>query len=238
MGLPMSEVFMREHRESISCCFIEAGRAGVRLQPAVTLPPLSAHGQPPAEPSPSASPTGEPEYEVTTYGLAMVGDPQEAPQRPNGDERPTTIPLAGGLPCGGKAIATLKPGALSMLRSKVASLIHAEGDQWVPLLSALEAERQRRLAPGHVRLVEPVPEAAEEARALDAIAQAMAPTTKEAEIAEPDRETAARQRWAALSRRSMKAGLSATVWESLRAGPYEAAERVVMALESAPAGRA
>src|SRR5882724_6768238 len=42
MGVPLSETFMRDHRESISCCFIEAGRAGVRLPAAVHLPPLGA----------------------------------------------------------------------------------------------------------------------------------------------------------------------------------------------------
>jgi hypothetical protein len=40
MGVPMSETFLQAHRESISCCFIEAGKAGVRLPPAVQLPPL------------------------------------------------------------------------------------------------------------------------------------------------------------------------------------------------------
>jgi hypothetical protein len=40
MGVPMSETFLREHRESISCCFIEAGRAGVWLPSGVQLPPL------------------------------------------------------------------------------------------------------------------------------------------------------------------------------------------------------
>src|SRR5919109_5190166 len=42
MGVPLSETFLREHRESISCCFIEAGRAGVRLPAGVPLPPLTA----------------------------------------------------------------------------------------------------------------------------------------------------------------------------------------------------
>jgi hypothetical protein len=29
MGVPLTETFIREHRESISCCFIEAGRANM-----------------------------------------------------------------------------------------------------------------------------------------------------------------------------------------------------------------
>ena len=45
MGLPLTETFLREHRESISTCFIEAGRAGVRLPPAVQFPPLTAATQ-------------------------------------------------------------------------------------------------------------------------------------------------------------------------------------------------
>ena len=35
----------------------------------------------------------------------------------------------------------------------------------------------------------------------------------------------------ALSRRSMRMGLTAAVWESLRLGDYAAAERVIVALE-------
>jgi hypothetical protein len=58
MGLPLSETFLREHRESISCCFIEAGRAGVRLPAGVPLPPLVApvaEGNGPAALQPKAS---------------------------------------------------------------------------------------------------------------------------------------------------------------------------------------
>jgi hypothetical protein len=40
-----------------------------------------------------------------------------------------------------------------------------------------------------------------------------------------------RQRWGALSRRSLRVGLSATTWDALRQGDYAAAERVIMALE-------
>jgi hypothetical protein len=40
-----------------------------------------------------------------------------------------------------------------------------------------------------------------------------------------------RQRWGALSRRSLRVGLSATTWEALRQGDYAAAERVIVALE-------
>lgn len=82
----------------------------------------------------------------------------ETPPVTNGDPRPRTIPLDTGLPCGGLSIEALKPGQLSMLLSKTASLVHADGDTWVPLLAALQAERARRLAPGHIVPVQaPVP---------------------------------------------------------------------------------
>src|SRR6266850_1170882 len=60
MGLPMSETFMREHRESISCCFIEAGRAGVRLPPAVALPPFAAPSTQRQDLTEGAPPRGHP----------------------------------------------------------------------------------------------------------------------------------------------------------------------------------
>jgi hypothetical protein len=50
----------------------------------------------------------------------------------------------------------------------------------------------------------------------------------------PTTEVEDRQHWYRLSRRSMRAGLSPTVWESLRAGDYVSAERVIVALEQAP----
>jgi hypothetical protein len=40
LGLPLTEAFIKEYRESIACCFIESGRTGVRLPPTVALPPL------------------------------------------------------------------------------------------------------------------------------------------------------------------------------------------------------
>lgn len=146
LGLSVPEVFA-QHRESVTAIFIETSRAELRLPATMKLPPLA--GEHVAD-APVVVATGE-------AVPANSGEfrPATGQNSSNGDERPTTIPLAGGLPCGGQAIATLKPGALSMLRSKVATLIHAEGDRWVPLLAALEAERQRRMAPSHIRLVEP-----------------------------------------------------------------------------------
>jgi ERF superfamily len=77
----------------------------------------------------------------------------------NGDPRPRTIPLDAGLPCGGLTVTDLKPGQLAMLLSKTASLVHAGENTFVPLLAALQREKARRQEPGHIRLVEPVPEA-------------------------------------------------------------------------------
>jgi hypothetical protein len=78
----------------------------------------------------------------------------------NGDRSPpTVVPTNAGLPCGGQAISALKPAQLAMLVSKVARLVHDDGDRWVLLLAALQAERASRLARGQrpkVTLVRPV----------------------------------------------------------------------------------
>jgi hypothetical protein len=124
MGLPMSEDFLRQHRESISCCFIEAGRAGVRLPPAVPLPPLTAPDQAPA--SEAADRTkGDPEAgEILCTGMPPA---PEAPPT-NGHTPPLAIPTDGSLPCGGVVIADLKPAQLAMLIGKVARLVHDQGE--------------------------------------------------------------------------------------------------------------
>jgi hypothetical protein len=49
-------------------------------------------------------------------------------------------------------------------------------------------------------------------------------------------ELAERQRWSRLSRRSMAAGLSASVWEVLRMGDYQVAETMIAALETSSNG--
>jgi hypothetical protein len=66
-----------------------------------------------------------------------------------------TIPTDAGLPCSGQVIVDLKPAALAMLVSKVARLVHDDGDGWVPLLAALQAERAARLAQGQRRTAPP-----------------------------------------------------------------------------------
>ena len=51
------------------------------------------------------------------------------------------------------------------------------------------------------------------------------------EAPDPELPPDERVAWGSLSRRSMRAGLSASVWESLRQGSYADAERVIVALE-------
>jgi hypothetical protein len=135
MGVPMTETFLREHRESISCCFIEAGRAGVRLPPAVVLPSLTA---PPVEAPAEAG-------EILCSGMPP------APETPttNGHALPpTVVPKDAGLPCGGQLLVDLKPAPLSMLIGKVGRLAEAQGGRWTVLLAALQAERTARLDRG------------------------------------------------------------------------------------------
>jgi hypothetical protein len=139
MGLPLSETFMREHRESISCCFIEAGRVGVRLPPGVQLPPLAA---PPADAT-HAHPVVIREDRPPADPSANGSVPRDGTIVPI----PTTIPPDSGLPCGGALIANLTPPQLHMLVSKVGFRILAE-PTYAPLLHALQAERAARLAKG------------------------------------------------------------------------------------------
>jgi hypothetical protein len=73
------------------------------------------------------------------------------PEAPEPPAPPAVIPTDAGLPCGGMAIKALKPAQLAMLVSKVARLVHDDGDRWVPLLAALQAERASRLAQGQRR---------------------------------------------------------------------------------------
>jgi hypothetical protein len=137
MGLPMSEDFLRQHRESISCCYIEAGRAGVRLPPAVQLPPLApTNGDTPLDTT-----------EMTDiHCTGMPTAPEEPPT--NGHPSPLAIPKDVGLPCGGQVIADLKPAQLAMLIARAANLVHEQGEAWVPLLGSLQLERAKRLERG------------------------------------------------------------------------------------------
>jgi hypothetical protein len=79
----------------------------------------------------------------------------ETPEAPEPPSSLTVIPTDAGLPCSGQAISTLKPAQLAMLVSKVARLVHDDGDRWVPLLAALQAERAARLTQGQRRTAPP-----------------------------------------------------------------------------------
>jgi hypothetical protein len=136
LGLSVPEV-LTQHRESVTAVFIECGRCDLRVPAGVTLPPLVGR-------TPMASTHGQ--GEETSVEAPAVRPPVAPPV--NGHTLPTTIPADGDLPCAGQEITALKPAQLAMLLAKVASLVHAEGDGWVPLLHALQAERQARVAQG------------------------------------------------------------------------------------------
>ena len=156
MGVPMSETFLREHRESISCCFIEAGRAGVRLPPAVQLPPLTAPSADAANGPPVVAQQDRPPVDPSTNG--------SVPEHGTGVPSPTTSPTAGGLPtsipaglqlpCAEALIVDLRPAQLALLCGKVG--LRALADKSLePLHVALLAERARRFEGGQ----KPTPEA-------------------------------------------------------------------------------
>jgi hypothetical protein len=158
MGVPLSETFIREHRESISCCFIEAGRAGVRLPPSVQLRPLSEPTvEAPAEAGEIMCSGMPPTPEASTTEDAAVGRQDRLPADPSANgtvpsdgtvvPSPTMSPTEAGLPCGGALIVDLTPPQLHMLVSKVGFRMLAE-PTYAPLLSALQSERAKRLERG------------------------------------------------------------------------------------------
>jgi hypothetical protein len=142
MGLPLTEQFIRDHRESISSCFIESGRAGVRLPAAVALPSLLVD-------APVASTNGSISTIVESSPDGSVAEMSDtsAVRLPQ-DQTPLPITVPRGLPCAGQTITALKPAQLRMLLSKVDQLAAEQGRQWQPLLEALAAERAARLQAG------------------------------------------------------------------------------------------
>jgi hypothetical protein len=167
MGLPLTETFMEAYHESIATCFIESSKCEVRLPAEVKLPPLApvapANGQAEAaetraqeaeteareaaqaEPISNISPNnanGEPD---AAPGVDAGEGAAEAPEPP----LPTVIPA--GLPCRGSLIVDLKPAQLSLLLGKLAHVAEAKGGAWAALLTALQTERQTRLAKGRKR---------------------------------------------------------------------------------------
>jgi hypothetical protein len=155
MGVPLTEQFIRDHHEAVSTCFIESSKVGVRLPARVKLPRLGGadragdghqhhqHDDHQADQGHEAVPplpAGEDE---------AAGRDHRSPVTPEGDPPlPTHVPAE--LPAAGQPIATLKPNVLAMLIAKAAQLSHADAQHW-PLLAALQAERQRRLAQGQRR---------------------------------------------------------------------------------------
>jgi hypothetical protein len=129
-GLPLEEV-LREHRESVTAIFIESGRCELRLPASVTLPPVH-----------EGTSTPEAGQEGT--------DVSDMSANANGHAIPTCIPADGDLPCRGQEIARLTPPQLAMLLAKVARRVQDGADGWIPLLHALQGERQARIARARV----------------------------------------------------------------------------------------
>jgi hypothetical protein len=125
---------LERYHTAVASIFIETSKLNLRLPAAVTLPPLTA---PPAP------------------GQASAPALETSPT--NGHTPPAAIPREGGLPCAGQVISALKPAQLAMLVSKVARLVSDGADQWVPLLYALERERQARLNRGQRGQGSPTP---------------------------------------------------------------------------------
>jgi hypothetical protein len=152
LGLSLQEV-LAQHRESVTAIFIESGHCDLRLPASVQLPPLAAPVGLPA----GAQGTNGSGPEAAAVGSARTPGAEPPPvgaQGTNGEAPPpTTIPPDAGLPCGGQAIDALKPAQLAMLIAKVARLVQDEGGPWVPLLHALQRERQARMARGKRRQV-------------------------------------------------------------------------------------
>jgi hypothetical protein len=160
MGVPMSETFLQAHRESISCCFIESGRAGVRLPPAVQLPPLGIETS-------ISSPASVMDDGLSALTPAVatldgaVGSSDVTPLPPgegeatmvstNGDAPlPTRIPTGDNWPCAGHEIAQLKPAQLHLVLAKAGFRAHAD-TTLMPLLAALQIERAKRIEQGKRR---------------------------------------------------------------------------------------
>jgi hypothetical protein len=157
MGLPLSEQFIRDYRESISACFIESGRAGVRLLPTVPLPPLvitapvivtngpvsqianTSVDQTDALMGPI---TPDPEMPMVTHSNGVVPPPALT-----ASSLPTSIPEGLQLPGGGALIVDLRPAQLSLLVGKV-GLRSMTDKSLEPLHVALLRERARRFEAG------------------------------------------------------------------------------------------
>ena len=133
LGLPVAEV-LAQHRESVTAIFIESGRCDLRLPAGVPLPPVA----------------GEADGQMASLEAKSRegNDVSAMAEHANGHAPPTTIPADGDLPCAGQESTALTPAQLAVLLAKVARLVQDYQDDWVPLLHALQAERQARVARG------------------------------------------------------------------------------------------
>jgi hypothetical protein len=159
LGLSLAEV-LAQHRESVTAIFIECGRSDLRVAAGVKLPRL-AMPESPANGHPGAA--AETNISANNTFGAEDPVPRQGGEEAHGNAPalPTSIPADENLPCAGQEIALLKPAALAMLIGKVATLAHAEGAAWAPLLHALTREREARLAQGRrPRAVVPPPNGA------------------------------------------------------------------------------
>jgi hypothetical protein len=154
----MTAAFVQEYHSAISCVYIEAGRAGVRLPSGVQLPPLAAPtDETPAEageimcrgipPAPEV-PTNRPAELLPESGNNSAnGHTPQLTVVPPAGELPTSIPAGLQLPCAEALIADLRPPQLSLLIGKVG--LRALADKSLePLHVALLAKRARRFAQG------------------------------------------------------------------------------------------
>jgi hypothetical protein len=150
MGVPMSEQFLKEHRESISCTFIESGRTGVRLPDHVNLPQLYVP-EVPATPKPANDKVPrvvrEPETgtlnkeeppcnDATSACVAPTSGPIEAPPIPPADAPAVNVPTPAPVPkpprVAKPAGEKLKQTLVNTIRSKFCMEVEEGRWNWRP----------------------------------------------------------------------------------------------------------
>jgi hypothetical protein len=150
MGLPLTETFLRDYRESISTCFIEAGKAGVRLPPAVQLPPLVIDA-PVVTTDSSISSFQEmsPDGAVSAIVETFVADMPDVPlPTATTGQAPLPTHVPPGYPAADRLIADLSPGQLRLCLAKSTFRMTTDPRVAAPLQAALTREHARRLAAG------------------------------------------------------------------------------------------
>jgi hypothetical protein len=162
LGIPLAEALQAYHGP-VTAIFIETSHAELRLPASVQLPVLMP--TPPNRAIAEAIGVDEStvrhdvraaqNYAPHHQREAPVGDVHE-PAAENsapaheaeamGEPLPVVVPE--GLPCSGTLLVDLRPPQLSLLLGKVAALAATKQGAWSVLLTALQAERQARLAKG------------------------------------------------------------------------------------------